>query len=246
MAREASVVMLHGVGLDGTMWQPMVERLGDRALALDLPGHGRRPPLRQEQTIATLAGDVLDRLPVEPIHLVGFSLGALLAQHIARYAPQRLLTLTCVSSVCRRTAAERVAVQARLETARIGFEESVDASIQRWFPPGTTVSPDIVEQTRRVLLRNDVESYLRAYAAFARGDREIDRELGAITVPTLAITGELDPGSTPEMSRRLAAAIPGCRLRIVPRTRHMVPVESTSALWAAFTDFIANSEGVPS
>jgi pimeloyl-ACP methyl ester carboxylesterase len=146
--------------------------------------------------------------------------------------------------VCRRTPAERNAVEARLEAAQHGFEDSVNASIQRWFPPDTTVPSDVVEQTRRVLLRNDVESYLHAYAVFARGDREIGPELDAITVPTLAVTGELDPGSTPEMSRRLAAAIPDCRLTVVPHTRHMVPVESTSALCDALTEFITDKEGV--
>ncbi|TAM68471.1 MAG: alpha/beta fold hydrolase [Microbacteriaceae bacterium] len=246
MTPEVPVVLLHGVGLDSTMWKPVIDRIGDRALPLDLPGHGNRPPLRLEQTLATLATDILDRLPAQPVHLVGFSLGSLIAQHIARFAPQRLLTLTCVSSVCRRTPAERDAVEARLETARLRFDDSVDASIRRWFPPGTTVSPDIIEQTRRVLLRNDVESYLHAYTAFARGDREIGPELDAITVPALAVAGELDPGSTPEMSRRLAAAIPACRLTIVPHTRHMVPLESTSALCDALTEFITTLEGVAS
>lgn len=244
---QTPIVLLHGVGLDLTMWNPLVERLendGRAVIALDLPGHGRRPPLREPQTLASLADDVLARLPQGPAHLVGFSLGALIAQHIARYAPDRVVTLTSVNSVCRRTPAEAEKVEARLATAGEDFAEGVEASIERWFPAGTTAVPqEIIDATRATLLAGDVESYLHAYTVFVRGDREIGPELGAITVPALAITGELDPGSTPEMSRRLAAEIPDCRVRIVPNTRHMMPVEDTPALAAAITEFIVESEG---
>lgn len=249
MSRSASVpiALLHGVGLDHTMWQPLIDRLeaGGRAcIALDLPGHGAQPALRRPQTLTTLSDDVLARLPDGRVHLVGFSLGALIAQHIARYSPDRVVTLTCVSSVCRRTSQEAGKVEARLTTAGDNFAEGVEASIERWYPAATTRMPqNIIEATRRTLLANDVESYLHAYTVFVRGDRVIGPELGRITVPTLAITGELDPGSTPEMAHRLADAIPNCKVVIVPGTRHMMPVEDTPALAEAITEFITESEG---
>ena len=75
-----------------------------------------------------------------------------------------------------------------------------------------------------MLLANDPDSYLHAYAVFATGDRDIAARLPEISVPTLAITGEFDPGSTPEMSRRLARRIPDAEVVIVPDARHMLPV----------------------
>ncbi|QZY51022.1 alpha/beta fold hydrolase [Leucobacter tenebrionis] len=244
---QIPIVLLHGVGLDRSMWQPLAARLeaaGRPCVVLDLPGHGGQPPLRRAQTLASLAADVVARLPEGRAHLVGFSLGALIAQHIARFSPERVATLTSVNSVCRRTPEEAERVEARLATAGDDFTRGVEASIERWFPAATTAVPqEIVERTRAALLANDVESYLHAYTVFARGDHEIGPELGRIAAPSLAITGELDPGSTPEMSRRLAAAIPDCRVVIVPNTRHMMPVEDTPALAAAITAFIAESEG---
>ncbi|QUW20140.1 alpha/beta fold hydrolase [Agrococcus sp. Marseille-Q4369] len=247
----APVVLLHGVGLDRTMWDAVRGLLGRGPLgadvvALDLPGHGAEPPLRSPQSLADLADDVLERLPeaagsAGAVHLVGFSLGALIAQRIARSHPERVATLTCVSSVCRRTPEESAAVEARLQAAHDDFAASAAASIERWYPAGTTVPAETIAATERVLLANDATSYLHAYAVFARGDREISPELGGIAAPTLAITGELDPGSTPDMSRRLADAIPGARARIVPGARHMLPVEDAPALAAALTDFIASA-----
>ncbi|MGO2111149.1 MAG: alpha/beta fold hydrolase [Pseudoclavibacter sp.] len=230
------IVLLHGVGLDRTMWRPLSRLLPGASVAIDLPGHGAEPPLREPETLASLAADVLRRLPDGRVDLVGFSLGALVAQHIARFAPERVRAIACVNSVCRRTVGERDAVEGRLRTAASAFEASAEASIERWYPQGTTVPADEIAATRRTLLANDVESYLHAYAVFARGDAEIADELGGIAAPTLAITGELDPGSTPEMSRRLADAIPDARVAIVPGARHMLPVERPRALADALTE----------
>ncbi|MCW4465524.1 alpha/beta hydrolase [Glutamicibacter sp. MNS18] len=243
--KQPRVVLLHGVGLDHSMWQPLQQLLGRESVALDLPGHGAQPVLREKQNLASLAADVLSRIPVtEPVHLVGFSLGALIAQHIARFAPDRVRTLVAVNSVCRRTRSESAAVEQRLATAGTDFAEGVDRAIERWYPPAETRVPgEVIEATRRVLLANDLESYLHAYAVFARGDREIAGELAAIGQPTLAITGELDPGSTPQMSHRLGEVVPNCQVRIVPGARHMLPVENAAALAAELNRFFSDNEG---
>lgn len=241
MGAPLPVVLLHGVGLDHTMWEPFCAEWERKtrlpALAIDLPGHGVRPPFIGPVSLTELAEDVAERLPGRA-HLVGFSLGALIAQHLARHRPELVASLVSVSSVCRRTASEATAVDGRLQNARTDFPASVDASIHRWYPAGSGVDTRIVDQTRNTLLANSVESYLRAYQVFATGDAEIAPELGGIGVPSLAVTGELDPGSTPEMSRRLAEAIPGTRAVMVPGARHMLPVERPAELAEIVQQFI--------
>jgi pimeloyl-ACP methyl ester carboxylesterase len=224
------------------MWSPVQDALGRESTAIDLPGHGRQSPLTGPTSLAELAAGVLTRLP-ERSHLVGFSLGALIAQYIARFHPERVETLTCVSSVCRRTDAERQAVAARLASAESDFAATIKASIERWYT-GTAVPARLVDATRRTLETNDVQSFVHAYRVFALEDAAIGTELGRIEVPTLAITGELDPGSTPEMTRRLAAAIPGAKAVIVPGARHMLPVQDADVLARAINEFIKDSEGV--
>jgi pimeloyl-ACP methyl ester carboxylesterase len=234
-------VLLHGVGLDRTMWQPFLAALppGIAVWAPDLPGHGVNPAVPLPVTLADLAAPVIDRL-LPGDHLVGFSLGALVAQHIARYQPALVGTLTSVSSVCRRTPAERESVMRRLAGAEHDFPASVAASLERWYG-GTPVSAGVVARTRSTLLANDVGSYLSCYRVFATADAEISPELGRISAPGLAITGELDPGSTPEMSRRLARAIPGCRAVVVPGARHMLPVQNPRAVADAVTALLGES-----
>jgi pimeloyl-ACP methyl ester carboxylesterase len=244
MVQPLPIVLLHGVGLDHTMWEPLrteLVRLTDRpVVALDLPGHGAQPPLTGPATLTELAGDVAARLPGRA-HLVGFSLGALIAQHLARYRPELVATLTNVSSVCRRTPEEAASVRQRLESARADFPGSVEASIGRWYPAGSGVEQDTVAGTRTTLLANSVESYLHAYEVFATADAEISLELGSIGVPSLAVTGELDPGSTAEMTGRLASAIPGAQAVVVSGARHMLPVEQPGELARIIHHFIEES-----
>lgn len=244
MVQPLPIVLLHGVGLDHTMWEPLraeIAGLTDRpALALDLPGHGGQPPLTGPATLAGLAADVAERLPGRA-HLVGFSLGALVAQHLARHRPDLVASLTSVSSVCARTPQEAASVRNRLDNARSDFAGSVEASVVRWYPAGSGVDATTVAGTRATLLANSRESYLHAYEVFATADAEIGPELGKIALPSLAVTGELDPGSTPEMSRRLGQAIPRGRTVVVPGARHMLPVEQPRELALIIHRFIEES-----
>ena len=237
MARPR-LALVHGVGLDHTMWDPVVDRLGSafETTAADLLGHGGREAAPAEVTLRDMAEDLALRL--QPgTHLVGFSLGALVGQHLARFRPDLVASLTSVSSVCRRNDAERAAVEGRLSAAESDFEASVRAALRRWFDD-TTVDPATVKATEATLLANDRASYVRCYRVFARGDADIAPELSRITTPALAITGELDPGSTPEMSQRLAREIPGCHAIVVPGARHMLPVQSPQPFIDALLSFI--------
>jgi pimeloyl-ACP methyl ester carboxylesterase len=238
-----TLVLLHGVGLDHTVWEPLTAILGDRfdVVAPDLPGHGTSSPAPAGITLGDLADAVAVQVPTgaDGVHFVGFSLGALVAQHLAIHRPELVATLTSVSSVCRRTDAERASVLGRLEVAERDVRASSEASIERWFA-GSDVSPEWVERTRATLLANDADSFLRCYRVFATGDAVVGPDLGRITAPALAITGADDPGSTPDMTHRLAAAIPGCRAEVVPHTRHMLPLERPGALAAAITTLIGD------
>lgn len=241
---KPTLVLLHGVGLDHRMWAPVADLLAAdfTVVTPDLPGHGSRPPARAGVTLSDLADGVVGDVP-RGSHLVGFSLGALVAQHLARYRPELVRTLTSVSSVCRRTPAERESVLGRLETAQADFGAATARSLHRWYD-GTDVAPAVVERTRATLMANDVTSFVSCYRVFATADAEIGPELGRITVPALAITGAEDPGSTPEMTRRLADALPDCRAVVVPGARHMLPVEQPRQFVNHLTTFIGEDAHV--
>lgn len=234
----STLVLLHGVGLDHSVWEPVIAQLGDdvRVVVPDLPGHGAMPPVGPGVTLSDLADGVAAAIP-DGAHLVGFSLGAMVAQHLAIHRPELVGTLTSVSSVCRRTPEERAAVLDRLNTAAADIRASAQASLHRWYD-GTDVAPDTVRRTERTLLANDPDSFLNCYRVFATADAELVPELSRISVPALAVTGECDPGSTPEMTRRLAEAIPNCEAVVVPGARHMLPVERPAEFVRILSTFL--------
>ncbi|MCY1456385.1 3-oxoadipate enol-lactonase [compost metagenome] len=63
-------------------------------------------------------------------------------------------------------------------------------------------------------------------------------DLGNIQAPTLIATGELDPGSTPQMAQQLAERIPGARVAVLAEQRHMMPVESPRLVNQMLLDFL--------
>ena len=242
MSRPADVVLLHGVGLDHTMWDRVAPGLagdGHTVHVPDLLGHGTAPDAPAGTTLSDLAAPVADRLAGigRPVHLVGFSLGALVATRVALDHPDRVATVTLVSGVVGRTEAERAAVAGRLETARSDPAATVDAAVARWFSPGWAAEePGLVARVRAVLAGNRRASYLACYAVFARADAELWPELPRMVPPVTAVTGADDPGSTPAMSEALAARVPDGRAVIVPGARHLLPLERPDAVRTAIGD----------
>lgn len=227
-ADGSPLLLLHGVGLDHQMWERCLPALGEhRVLLPDLRGHGQSPPAPPEVSLFDLADDVAGHLD-GPTHVVGFSLGALVAQRLAATDPTHVRSLTLVSSVADRSSAERAAVQQRLQRAASDFPASVAAAVERWFSPTwQRQEPDLVQQIRDRLASTEVGSYLHCYRVFAEADLAVAPLLPSITAPTLVMTGEHDSGSTPAMAERLAAAIPSTRsVVIVAGARHLLPLES--------------------
>lgn len=233
-------MLLHGVGLDRTMWARCVPVLSTRAVVVapDLPGHGASVPVRGRVSLDDLAAGVLGHLG-DCAHLVGFSLGALVAEHLALTYPDRVRSLVLVSAVARRTPAQQAAVQARYDAAERSLPDSAHASIQRWFRPSFRGrEPQLARDVLQRLLANDRESYLACYRLFAEADAALWPQLGGISAPTLVTTGANDTGSTPQMTADLAAAIPHARAQVVPDAAHLLPLEQPAALSRSILDHV--------
>ncbi|PKW16271.1 alpha/beta fold hydrolase [Saccharopolyspora spinosa] len=248
MTAPADVVLLHGVGLNHTMWHrvaPDVTTAGHRVHAPDLLGHGAAPDAAAGTTLTDLAEPVV-RIAAgapAPVHLVGFSLGALVATRVALDHPERVASLTLVSGVANRSESERQAVAGRLEKARQDLASAFEAAVDRWFSPrGRNAEPELVDQIRTVLRANRPPSYLACYAVFAHADAELWPELSRMVPPVLAITGEDDPGSTPRMAAAVADRVPQGEWCAVPGARHLLPLERPDVLVAAV---LAQIEGRP-
>lgn len=244
------VVLLHGVGLSAAMWRPVVERMAvrHRVIVPDMLGHGGSPAPSVDASLADYARQVvslLHQLGIERAGIVGFSMGAMVAQRLAIDHPAVVARLALVCAVHDRSLEAQLAVRTRaLQTAIHGIAPSVPAALERWFTPAFAARrPDVIESVRTTLLANDPVGYLRSYAIFAQADQALAAEVSRIRAPTLIVAAENDTGSTPQMARGLHERIAGSQVVVVPALRHMLPVEDPDRLTDALTPFFGSHTG---
>ncbi|MBN8629287.1 MAG: alpha/beta fold hydrolase [Rhodobacterales bacterium] len=224
------VVFVHGVGSTLAGWDPVLPYLpAGRHIRIDLRGHGKSERAPGPYSLEMLAGDVVglfDHLGLDRAALFGFSLGGLVAQHVAIHHPDRLSGLALISTVAGRDAGERQRVEERLAILeRDGPLTHLANATERWFTPEfLKQNPDVVAARRAIAMLNDPACYMAAYRVLARSDLAAD--LHRIATPTLVMTGEDDVGSTARMARLMHDEIKGSRLVILPRLRHSILLEA--------------------
>lgn len=247
-----TVVLLHGLGMASSIWQPQVDRLADAydVVTLDMLGHGLSTLPPAEPRLADYADQVLavlDGLGIAAAHVVGHSMGALIGVEFALAYPGRTLSVSPLNGVYCRSPELQTAVEARARALEDADGRTApDETITRWF--GDPVPPHLAapaETTRTMLLNINPVGYTRTYRLFAQSDRRHAGRLGGLSIPALFMTGECDPHSTPAMSMAMAEAAPDSRCRILADERHMMtltaPDTVTEALEAFFGDVLAKT-----
>ncbi|WP_137885745.1 alpha/beta fold hydrolase [Pseudomonas sp. 2FE] len=239
------VVLIHGVGLNKEMWGGQIVGLAPhfRVIAYDMLGHGTSPRPAQGTELVGYAEqllELLDHLGLAQAVVVGFSMGGLVARAFALHYPTRLNGLAILNSVFNRSPEQRAGVIERTsQAAEHGPDANAEAALSRWFSREyQAANPAQIAAIRQTLASNDPLGYLTTYELFATQDMYRADDLGSIQVATLVATGELDPGSTPEMARQLAERIPAAQVVVLEEQRHMMPVESPRLVNQMLLDFL--------
>ena len=191
------ILFLHPAGLDLTWWHEQFAALtGDHdVLAFDLPGHGLSGPLATPprfDVLARVVEAVLDHAGAASAHLVGVSVGGMIAQTFALRAPERVESLTLVATLCTFPGPVREALRERARVARTeGMARIAELSNERWFPPAFRERrPDLLDRATGTLLRQDPAFHAGMWEMIAGLDLTAD--LPAIASPTLVVAGEED------------------------------------------------------
>ncbi|GGK01515.1 alpha/beta fold hydrolase [Pseudomonas matsuisoli] len=243
------VVLIHGVGLNKDMWGGQVVGLAPhfQVVTYDMLGHGESPRPSGDCGLEGYADqlvELLDHLGIEQAGVIGFSMGGLVARAFALRHPDRISSLVVLNSVFNRSPEQSAGVIARTaQAAEHGPDANAEAALKRWFSlEYQGANPAQVSAIRETLANNDHQGYLTTYSLFATQDMYGADELHRIAVPTLIATGELDPGSTPEMARGLAKRIPGAQAVVLEEQRHMMPVESPRLVNQLLLDFLLRAD----
>lgn len=235
------VALIHGLGLCRAVWGGLLPGLAAfRVLNYDLYGHGQSAPPPREASLAVYAGQLaglMDHLGIPAAHLAGFSIGGMINRRFVLDHPARARSLVILNSPHDRGAAAQEAVEARAQAVRSqGAMATMDAALRRWFTPAHLAEgagPALVRDWRAQV---DPDSYAQAAWVLAHGVRELTGR--AYDLPALVMTCENDSGSTPAMSRAIAAEFPGTAAQIVPRLQHLGLMEAPSAFAGPIVEFL--------
>jgi len=246
-AGHPAVLLLHGLGADATSWTlqlPVLTGARFRPIAPDTPGFGQSPYDGRGWSIRRVAADMaslLEELQTGPAHVVGLSMGGIIAQQLALNYPHltRRLVLVSTFAVLRPDTLSGwlYFAQRFILVNTLGLAAQARVVAQRVFP-----GPHY-GQLRKILVetisRADPRAYRKAMASL--GLFNSMKRLEEIKIPTLVVTGADDTTVIPARQRLLVDGIPAARQVIVPDAGHAVPVEQADRFNGELLAFLLRS-----
>ena len=239
------IVFVHGVGLDHNMWAPQINYFKDHStLTYDLLGHGNTPFKKEEIKIKDYVDQLLsltEFLNIDKFHLVGFSIGSLIAINFAADFQKKLNSLTLIATTYKRTEKQRQEVIDRVNLAKLNKPIS-QLALKRWFTDKfLEKNPNVYEEFMKILTKNDKEqkNFIKAYELFAYYKDDIDI-IKNIKTKTLVMTGAIDPGSTPEMSKKLSNDLSNSSYIEINNGKHLCSIECSDDVNINIKKFIEN------
>jgi pimeloyl-ACP methyl ester carboxylesterase len=240
------VVFVHGAQHDHSVWGLQSRYLahhGYSVLALDLPGHGRSsgPPLASIERMAQWLLGVLDAAGARRAHLLGHSMGSLVALEAAGISPDRAASLALIG-----TAFPMHVSEALLTAARDDEPRAIDM-INAWSHANITHTPScpgpgfsVQVQNRRLMQRQKPGTLLVDFSACNAYERGAERAR-AVRCPVLFVLGERDLMTPPKAARALTDAVGHARIVQVAGSGHALMAERPDAVLGALREFLQTS-----
>jgi pimeloyl-ACP methyl ester carboxylesterase len=245
------LVLVMGIGYDSSLWTlAQVPALSTefQVVILDNRDVGRSSMASNPYTIADMADDLaglLDALRIQQTHVLGLSMGAMIAQEFALRHGNRLdrLVLTGCSGAPARSAFDPIRSWSWVKANDAIGETFVGEQFTWLFSTAFLRNREAVQDTMALLAGNPhpmtPDAYERQAQAYLQFD-SLDR-LAGITAPTLVIVGEQDLLTPPWIAREVADAIPDARFEVIrgDGASHVVPIERPHDFNQLVSNFLA-------
>jgi pimeloyl-ACP methyl ester carboxylesterase len=241
------VLLLHGFPQTSHCWRLIAPQLqGFRVLQLDQRGYspGARPGDAEAYRLPQMVGDalaVLDAVGVEKAHVVGISMGGLMAQELAISHPERVQSLVLMAThpgIAHSVLPQEV-IDFLTRRATMTPEEGREASIP--FNYAETTSRETIEEDWAVREKGTASQVGYAAQGGTALWSGLER-LPQITAPTLVMYGDQDRLVVPANSEKIAEAIPGAQLLVVPNANHVLTTDQADIVNNALLDWFAAHE----
>jgi len=244
LGNGAPVLMIMGLGWASAMWhrtRPILARRY-RTIALDNRGAGRSDVPAGPYPIALMAADaaaVLDAAGEQSAHVMGMSMGGMIAQEFALQYPRRVRSLILGCTAAGGPQAVPAAPEVLQVLMRVDMSpEEASRAIQPFIYDAGTPRERIEEHLKLLLVwYPTVEGFMAqlqgiiAWEAYSR--------IAEIHSPTLVIHGESDQLVPPENGKLIAGRIPGAEMVLIPRASHIFSTDQPEIAHTAMLEFLA-------
>ena len=248
------LVMIQGVGAHGTAFNPQVEILKAHytCLTFDNRGIGASQPAAKELTLPQMARDTLalmDHLGWYSAHVVGHSLGGLIALEVALTAKDRVRSLTLLNTFANGADATRMSLRVFWIGLRLRFGTwriRQNAFMELVLAPGQekTQAPGLADRLARIF-GHDIGDLppISGRQVAAMQAHDVTSRLGELAgIPTLLISGEKDPIARPASGKAIAAGISGARYIEIAGASHAFPILEVERCAAMIMEHLAAAE----
>ncbi|MBT1065354.1 alpha/beta hydrolase [Bowmanella sp. Y26] len=244
VGRGAPVLLLHGLGSCTEDWLYQIAALStnNRVIALDLRGHGQSAAVRQAYLMRQLAEDaqaLMEHLQLPAYHVVGFSMGGMVAFELALHAKESVQSLVIINSgpqALANSAKKRWQLMLRqLIISVLGMRSLGRVIGRKLFPqPHQQALRERFESGMAKMDKTSYQLALRAISQFS-----VQSSLPRITQPTLVISSDQD--YTPISHKaEYVRLMPNARLVVIENSRHATPIDQPDALNKVLTEFIGS------
>ena len=241
------VLCLHGIGGDRTSFADQLGQLGGRrVIAWNMPGYGGSDPLMQ-MDFAALSGAVvalLDALGIATVHLVGQSIGGMIAQEVAIRSSDRVASLGLIATTPafggRDDSFRQAFVAARLGPLDAGADMATLA--QQAIPAiiGPAASAEMRQLAIAAMGRIDETAFRQAVSCLVTFNRRADQH--RISQPCCLIAGSHDTNSPARVMAKMADGLANATFHIVDQAGHMVNSECPATVNEILTAFFNRVE----
>lgn len=242
--KKIPIIFIHGVGLTHEIWQPQLDFFKDNTtISYDILGHGKTPLNKSNINFDDFSEqliNLINELKFDKIHLIGFSIGSLIARNFATKYNNRLKSLTLLCSIFKRSEQQQKIVVDRFNLAKKNFKLSRQA-LKRWFTDEyLEKNPETYKKISSILEKNNMDNFLRVYKLFVF--HKDDEAFQNIKVNTLVMTGENDLGSTVNMSKKLSDVINNSQLKVIKNGKHLCGIECADDVNMTIKNFIEQND----
>jgi 3-oxoadipate enol-lactonase len=212
-------------------------RHGFQAVAWDARGYGDSEDYDGPLQFEHFTGDVLrvaEHLKGRKLHLVGLSMGGRIARNVALRAPERLRSLTLISSTPGFDSLSSERVKQFVNERRTSTPQTLSRLL------GSKAAGAAYQELLDSVARIHEASYQKTLEASVAQDRAAPIE--KISVPTLVVAGEEDTVYPPELAREMARRIPDAELVMLERTGHLANLEQPERFNEILLKFLKKHE----